>query len=211
MSTPCGAMEGIGCRELRIVDEFDVAALAGASLKRGDGTLQRMKLHSPAERARVLFVLAASGGLVSLLVAAVLGAAQNDPRAEPVSTFSIVAYDPETGDLGVAVQSKFFAVGPVVPFAAADVGVIATQSFANVTYGPRGLDMLGNGLSAEAVIRELTEADDLRDQRQLGIVDADGNAATFTGERCLSWAGGRTGEHFAAQGNILAGRRSSRR
>ncbi len=123
----------------------------------------------------------------------------------PVATFSLVGYDPDTGDLGVAVQSKFFAVGAVVPWARAGVGAVATQALANTTYGPSGLDMLTGGSSAAEAVAALTAADAGRDQRQLGIVDAAGNAASFTGEACLAWAGGRTGKHYAAQGNILAG------
>ncbi len=123
----------------------------------------------------------------------------------PVSTFSIVAFDPETGDLGVAVESKFFAVGPVVPFAAAGVGAVATQSYANTSYGPRGLAMLREGMAAADVVASLTESDEGREVRQVGIVDAQGTSATFTGDSCLSWAGGRTGPGYAVQGNILAG------
>jgi uncharacterized Ntn-hydrolase superfamily protein len=120
-------------------------------------------------------------------------------------TFSIVALDPATGDLGVAVQSKFLAVGAVVPWAIAGVGGIATQSFANVTYGPEGLAALAAGASAQQVLDQLVAGDKLREQRQAGIVDAHGGSATFTGRGCLAWAGGRTGPGYAAQGNILAG------
>ncbi|NKB86953.1 MAG: DUF1028 domain-containing protein [Acidobacteria bacterium] len=124
---------------------------------------------------------------------------------DPVATFSIVGYDPETGDLGIAVQSKFFAVGSVVPWARAGVGAVATQSYANTAYGPDGLAQLDAGDDAEAVVNALTEIDDDRALRQLGIVDAQGNAAAFTGDACLAWAGHRVGTHYAAQGNILAG------
>jgi uncharacterized Ntn-hydrolase superfamily protein len=120
-------------------------------------------------------------------------------------TYSIVAFDPTTGDLGVAVQSKFLAVGAVVPWATAGVGAVATQSFANVAYGPDGLASLRAGMSAADTLAALTAADPLRDQRQAGIVDARGGSATFTGRGCLAWAGGRTGSGWAAQGNILAG------
>jgi uncharacterized Ntn-hydrolase superfamily protein len=120
-------------------------------------------------------------------------------------TFSIVALDPATGDLGVAVQSKFLAVGAVVPWARAGVGAIATQSFANVSYGPDGLAFLAEGVSADDALARLVAPDPLRDQRQAGIVDAHGGAASFTGQQCFAWAGGRTGAGFAAQGNILAG------
>jgi len=119
-------------------------------------------------------------------------------------TFSIVARDSLTGDLGVAVQSKFLAVGAVVPWARAGVGAVATQAFANVAYGVDGLGLLDSGLDAEATLARLVAADDLRDQRQAGIVDARGGAASHTGRHCFAWAGGRTGAGFAAQGNILA-------
>jgi uncharacterized Ntn-hydrolase superfamily protein len=120
-------------------------------------------------------------------------------------TFSIVALDPATGDLGVAVQSKFLAVGAVVPWAQAGVGAVATQSFANVTYGPGGLARMASGMSAQQALERLVNADPLRAQRQVGIVDAHGGAATHTGAACFAWAGGQTGPGFAAQGNILAG------
>jgi uncharacterized Ntn-hydrolase superfamily protein len=120
-------------------------------------------------------------------------------------TYSIVARDAATGDLGIAVQSKFLAVGAVVPWAGAGVGAIATQAFANVAYGPDGLYLLGNGLPAGEVLHRLVSTDPLRDQRQAGIVDAHGGSATHTGQHCFAWAGGRTGPGFAAQGNILAG------
>ena len=120
-------------------------------------------------------------------------------------TFSIVALDPATGDLGVAVQSKFLAVGAVVPWARAGVGAVATQSFANVTYGPDGLALLAGGVHAQEALDRLVAADPLRSQRQAGIVDAAGRAATHTGDECFAWAGGQVGPGFAAQGNILAG------
>ena len=120
-------------------------------------------------------------------------------------TYSIVARDPETGDFGVAVQSKFLAVGAVVPWARAGVGAIATQSFANVAYGPDGLALLAAGSGAAVALAQLVEADDLRGQRQAGIVDARGESATHTGADCYTWAGGRLGPGFAAQGNILGG------
>jgi uncharacterized Ntn-hydrolase superfamily protein len=123
--------------------------------------------------------------------------------ARPVSTFSLVACDPDRGQWGVAVASKFLAVGSVVSWAEPQAGAVATQSYANPRYGPDGLALLRQGLSAEEVVRRLTEADDGRDQRQLGVVDAAGRAATFTGPGCHDWAGGRVGEGYAAQGNIL--------
>lgn len=120
-------------------------------------------------------------------------------------TYSIVALDPVTGDLGVAVQSKFLAVGAVVPWARAGVGAIATQSFANVAYGPDGLGHLAEGLTAADTLRRLIAADELREERQAGVVDARGGSATHTGGSCFAWAGGRLGDGLAAQGNILAG------
>jgi uncharacterized Ntn-hydrolase superfamily protein len=131
------------------------------------------------------------------------GDASPPPRV--VATFSIVAWDPATGDLGVAVQSRFLGVGAVVPWARAGVGAVATQAFANTTYGPRGLDLLASGLAPAAVVKTLTEADEGRAFRQLGIVDAKGRASSFTGEKANAWAGHVVGEGFACQGNILAG------
>jgi uncharacterized Ntn-hydrolase superfamily protein len=124
--------------------------------------------------------------------------------AEPiVATYSIAACDLEAGQWGVATQSKFLGVGSVVPWAEPAVGAIATQAYANPRYGPDGLALLRQGLSADEVVRRLTEADDGRDERQLGIVDAQGRGATYTGSACLDWAGGRAGDGYAAQGNIL--------
>ncbi|HVF52959.1 MAG TPA: DUF1028 domain-containing protein [Actinomycetota bacterium] len=123
-------------------------------------------------------------------------------------TFSICAFDdrvPDAPEWGVAVASKFLAVGGVVPWARAEVGAVATQAFANVTYGPRGLDLLASGASAEDVVSALTSADEGRADRQVGIVDARGRAASFTGESCFAWAGGRTGKGYCCQGNILTG------
>jgi uncharacterized Ntn-hydrolase superfamily protein len=123
--------------------------------------------------------------------------------AEVVATYSIVACDLEAGQWGVAVQSKFLSVGSVVPWAEAQVGAVATQAYANPRYGPQGLEKLRAGKSAQEVVDELVAADDGRSQRQVGVVDARGGSATYTGEECLDWAGGRTGEGYAAQGNIL--------
>jgi uncharacterized Ntn-hydrolase superfamily protein len=119
------------------------------------------------------------------------------------STYSIVACDLEAGEWGVAVQSRFLAVGAGVPAAEPHVGALATQALANMRYGPDGLALLREGLSAEEVVARLTEADGGRADRQLGVVDAQGRAATYTGSDCLEWAGGITGEGYAAQGNIL--------
>jgi uncharacterized Ntn-hydrolase superfamily protein len=123
-----------------------------------------------------------------------------------VATFSIVAFDPETDSLGVAVQSKFLAVGSVVPWARAGVGAVATQAMANYNYGPRGLELMARGETAAQTVEELISSDEDREHRQLGIVDGRGGTATFTGSECFEWAGGVTGEHYAAQGNILVGR-----
>jgi len=126
--------------------------------------------------------------------------------AEPlVATYSIAACDLEAAQWGVATQSKFLAVGSIVPWAEPGVGAIATQALANPRYGPQGLALLREGLAAADVVARLTEADDGRDDRQLGIVDASGNGATYTGSGCLEWAGGLAGPGFAAQGNILVG------
>jgi uncharacterized Ntn-hydrolase superfamily protein len=123
---------------------------------------------------------------------------------EPVvATYSIVACDLDRAQWGVATQSKFLAVGSVVPWAEAQVGAVATQSYANPQYGPDGLALLRQGLPAKEVVKRLTEADDGREHRQLGIVDGRGGAATYTGGECHDWAGGRTGDGYAAQGNIL--------
>jgi uncharacterized Ntn-hydrolase superfamily protein len=123
---------------------------------------------------------------------------------EPVvATYSIVACDLPAGQWGVAVQSKFLAVGSVVPWAEPRVGAIATQSYANPRYGPDGLALLREGRTAEQVVEALTSADEGRDERQVGVVDGAGRAATFTGSACHEWAGGRTGACYAAQGNIL--------
>jgi uncharacterized Ntn-hydrolase superfamily protein len=125
--------------------------------------------------------------------------------ARPVATYSIVAFDPEARQWGVATQSKFLAVGSVVPWAEADAGAVATQSYANPRYGPDGLALLREGVEAAEVVRRLTEADEGRETRQLGVIDAHGGSATFTGGECHDWAGGRTGDGYAAQGNILVG------
>lgn len=123
-------------------------------------------------------------------------------------TFSIVAWDPQaepSPEWGVAVASKFLAVGAVVGWAKAGAGALATQALANLAYGPDGIARLDAGNDAGGVVRELTGADDDRAHRQLGVVDAQGGAATFTGDECFDWAGGRTGDGFCCQGNILAG------
>jgi uncharacterized Ntn-hydrolase superfamily protein len=122
-----------------------------------------------------------------------------------VATFSVAACDLETAQWGVATQSKFLAVGSVVPWAEPHVGAIATQAYANPRYGPGGLALLREGLTAEETVERLTSADDGRAQRQLGVVDGEGRSATYTGTDCMDWAGGIAGPCFAAQGNILVG------
>lgn len=120
-------------------------------------------------------------------------------------TFSIVAHDPGAGEWGVAVASKFPAVGAVVPWARAGVGAVATQSYANTSYGPRGLDLMAGGASAEESLSRLIAEDEERGTRQVGMVDARGGTATFSGDGCMAWFGERTGEGYACQGNILVG------
>lgn len=120
------------------------------------------------------------------------------------STFSIAAFDPKTRNLGVAVQSRYFSVGTAVPWAQAQVGAVATQSFVNISYGPRGLKLLKKGLTVKEVIEKLTSKDKSRDYRQLGIIDGKGNPAAYTGTKCLKWAGSKTGKNYTAQGNTLA-------
>jgi len=125
--------------------------------------------------------------------------------AEIVATYSIAACDLDLGQWGVATQSKFLAVGSVVPWAVPGVGAVATQAYANPRYGPQGLQLLAAGLSAAEVVARLTDADDGRADRQVGVVDAQGGGATYTGSDCMDWAGGLAGPGFAAQGNILVG------
>jgi uncharacterized Ntn-hydrolase superfamily protein len=146
--------------------------------------------------------------LLLLLPALVLPARRPAPLApaeEYAATFSIAAYDPKTKSWGVAVASKYLAVGNAVPWAKAGAGAVATQALVNATLGPRGLELLGKGKSAEEALKELLDADKGREHRQVGLVDAKGEAASHTGKRCTAWAGGRTGKHYACQGNILAG------
>src|ERR1041385_5507834 len=122
-----------------------------------------------------------------------------------VATYSIAACDLAAGQWGVATQSKFLAVGSVVPWAAPGIGAVAPQAYANPRYGPDGLALLREGLTAEEVVQRLTEPDEGRDHRQLGVDDSQGNGATFTGSEGMDWAGGLAGPGFAAQGNILVG------
>jgi uncharacterized Ntn-hydrolase superfamily protein len=120
-------------------------------------------------------------------------------------TFSIVGFDPESASWGIAVASKFLAVGAMVPWGRAGAGAVATQAMANLSYGPDGLGLLGDGLAADQVVARLTEADPEHEHRQLGVVDAAGRGATWTGASCLDWAGGEAGDGYAVQGNILTG------
>jgi len=123
-----------------------------------------------------------------------------------VATYSIAACDLDAAQWGVAVQSNFLSVGAVVPWAEPGAGAVATQAYANPRYGPDGLALLRGGLSADEVLQRLVAADDGRNERQVGIVDAHGGSAAFTGPACHDWAGHRTGPSYAAQGNILVGR-----
>ncbi|RMG38744.1 MAG: DUF1028 domain-containing protein [Methanobacteriota archaeon] len=120
-------------------------------------------------------------------------------------TFSIIALDKETGELGIAVQSKFPAVGSIVPWISLDGGAIATQALANIRYGTQGLKLLASGATARQTLDILLENDPLNSQRQVGIVDLKGNSVSFTGSDCYPWAGGKTAEAVAVQGNILVG------
>ncbi len=121
------------------------------------------------------------------------------------ATFSIVALDPDSGDLGVATQSKYLAVGSVVPWARFNAGAIATQAWANASFGSLGLDLLEQDVGAIDTLERLIESDPGRQSRQVGVVDTDGTAAAFTGEECQAWAGHVTGPGFVCLGNILAG------
>ncbi|MCA9024690.1 MAG: DUF1028 domain-containing protein [Planctomycetaceae bacterium] len=129
----------------------------------------------------------------------------DSPQTPLVATFSIVAFDPQTQELGIAVQSRLPGVGAIVPYAQAGVGAVATQSLANTRFGPEGLKRLIAGKSPQEAIDEMIEADPEREARQLGIVDAQGRVASFTGDECLNWAGSKTGENYTVQGNILTG------
>lgn len=147
-------------------------------------------------------------GVLLLLLLLVQPVSSQVPPSSPttiVGTYSIVAWDSLTGDLGVAVQSKFLGVGAVVPYAKAGVGAIATQAFANTTYGNEALKLLGQGLDARRVVETLTAADTGANRRQLGVVDAQGRSFSFTGTSCQVYAGNIVGNGYAVQGNILAG------
>jgi uncharacterized Ntn-hydrolase superfamily protein len=124
--------------------------------------------------------------------------------AGPVHTYSIVARDPETGELGVAVQSHYFSVGPIVPWAEAGVGAVATQSFAEVSYGPLGLELMKAGKSAPQALQALLSADSALDVRQVAMIDARGEVATHTGKKCIADAGHQTGKNYSVQANLMA-------
>lgn len=128
----------------------------------------------------------------------------NEPY-EAIATFSIAAFDPATGEIGVAVASRFFGVGAVVPWAKAGTGAVATQAYANTTFGWRGLELMEKGATPDEAMEILLRSDEKAERRQVGIVSVDGKSATFTGEGCSAWAGGRNGKNYAVQGNILAG------
>lgn len=151
----------------------------------------------------VLFLILLVG--ISLLSGLLQGKTRENPNESIVATFSIVARDAAAGEIGVAVASRFFAVGHVVPWAKAGVGAVATQSFMNTSFGWRGLELLEKGLTPEEIVKVLTRNDDNPEQRQFGIVSADGKSAAYTGKKCLAWAGSRNGPDYAIQGNILAG------
>ena len=146
--------------------------------------------------------------LCLLLVSTLPAGAERAPlQPSPVSTFSIVAIDPANGDLGVAVASRYFSVGSVVPWALAGVGAVATQANVNVGYGPQAIDLLRQGMTAQQALAKI-QADDTfpgKDGRQVAIVDAKGNIAAYTGPNAPKWAGDRQGKTWSAQGNILVG------
>jgi uncharacterized Ntn-hydrolase superfamily protein len=144
--------------------------------------------------------------VVKLLPVLFLAACATARDVEPAcATFSIIARDPDTGEIGIAVQSKVPAVGAVVPWAKAGVGAVATQSYANPRYGPEGLELLSKGVDPAEALKRLTEGDPERERRQVGILDAKGRTATFSGKACHAWAGGSAEDNVCAQGNILAG------
>lgn len=162
--------------------------------------MERVRRTGPGAVALLWASVTLTAGGACWAVFAAPGAAA---ASEPIATYSIVGCDPLTGDLGVAVQSKFFAVGSVVPWAKAGVGAIASQAYGNTTFGPRGLELLENGGAVQDVIAQLIADDPDRDQRQIGIVDARGVSAAYTGPKCMAWAGHESGPGYSAQGNIL--------
>jgi len=128
---------------------------------------------------------------------------ETKPKVSPVATFSIIARDPDTGEIGVAVQSRIVAVGAVVPWAKAEVGAVATQSFANVNYGFEGLKLLKTGKKPKEVVKLLVEKDEKKHFRQVGVLSADGQSFHYTGKNCIDWAGGISKKDYSVQGNIL--------
>ena len=130
---------------------------------------------------------------------------KNTLPSVPISTFSIIARDSETNELGVAVQSKFIAVGSVVPYAKAGIGAVASQAWGNVQYGPVGLKLLSQGIKTKQIIALMIKADPLQKHRQVAIINQDGNTSNHTGTECLNWAGTRSGKNFSVQGNLLTG------
>jgi uncharacterized Ntn-hydrolase superfamily protein len=170
--------------------------------------MSRMRMFSVNRRLARRLRPPIAGVVARTLGAGVLGLGSTAAAAEAprlISTFSIVAYDSTNGDLGVAVQSKFFAVGSVVPWARAGVGAIASQAFGNTTFGPRGLDLLAQGKPPREVLQALVTGDEAAQRRQVGVVGAHGETANHTGTECLTWAGAKSGRHYTCQGNILAG------
>jgi uncharacterized Ntn-hydrolase superfamily protein len=140
-----------------------------------------------------------------LPLALTFAAAPAERPVDDVHTFSIAAYDPDAKEWGVAVASKYLAVGSAVPWAKAGVGAVATQARVNATYGPEGLKLLEAGKTAEETVAALTDADKGKEFRQLGVIDAKGDPATFTGTKCVEWAGGKKGKNYTCQGNLLTG------
>jgi len=153
----------------------------------------------------VIFLFFLPTALLSQNVASISEQNEAEHNQPLIATFSIVAADPAAGEMGVAVASRFFAVGSVVPWAKAEAGAVATQSFANTSFGWRGLDLLEKGMAPEQAIQALLKDDDNPTRRQIGIVSPDGKSATYTGANCIPWAGGRNGANYAVQGNILTG------
>ena len=166
-----------------------------------------MSIHFPSRVARkelaLTSIIVLGIVIFSLCGTSSFSEAVDENKQRSPATFSIIARDSVTGELGVAVASRFFGVGVVVPWAKAGVGAVATQSFANTTFGWRGLELLEKGATPEEIVEILVKDDDDPARRQFGIVAADGKSATYTGEKCLAWAGGRHGPDYAIQGNIL--------
>ncbi len=140
---------------------------------------------------------------VALVLFAGVSYASQDAPPRPVHTYSIVARDPGTGQMGVAVQSHWFSVGPLVPWAEAGVGAVATQSFIRVDYGPEGLALMKKGVAAPEALRRLVGADDAQDVRQVAMIDAKGHVAVHTGNRCIQAAGHRVGKNYSVQANLM--------